>query len=307
MKEKMKKIFKNRIFIFVLGGLLFSGVTVYAVTYFPSNQVTYDNKESGLKSTDVQGAIDELYNTCFPSTIIGGNGLLENVEIVTSGDGLYKDEYEDGRYFYRGANPNNYVSFNAEKAGWRIISINSDGTIKIIKNNSTENKEFNSSGTGSWSNSSINTYLNNTFYSNLTLESQNKIVSHDFSVGVVSENNNDIVNQIQSENMTKWNGKIGFISVSEYLRANSNYSQCRTYQLNNSNSVCKNTNWLVTSYKWWTISEFNNYLTYYINDDGNVYGNELINSYAVRPVLYISSSVQITGGDGSQSNPYTFE
>ena len=168
MKEKIKKIIKGYLPGFITGIIVCGGVSVIAATYFPSNQVTYDNKESGLKSTDVQGAIDELYNTCFPSTIIGGNGLLENVEIVTSGDGLYKDEYEDGRYFYRGANPNNYVSFNAEKAGWRIISIEKDGTIKIIKNNSTENKEFNSSGTGNWSNSSINTYLNNTFYSNLT-------------------------------------------------------------------------------------------------------------------------------------------
>ena len=36
------------------------------MTYFPSNQVTYENSESGMQATDVQGAIDELYNTCFP-------------------------------------------------------------------------------------------------------------------------------------------------------------------------------------------------------------------------------------------------
>ena len=64
MKEKLKKIFNNKIFMFIFGGVLFSAVSVYAVTYFPSNQVTYDNKTSGLKSSDVQGAIDELYNTC---------------------------------------------------------------------------------------------------------------------------------------------------------------------------------------------------------------------------------------------------
>ncbi len=60
----IKKNLKNRIFIFVLGGVIFGTVGVCAVTYFPSNQVTFDNKMSGLKSTDVQGAIDELYNTC---------------------------------------------------------------------------------------------------------------------------------------------------------------------------------------------------------------------------------------------------
>ena len=64
MKNKFNKILKNRIFIFVLGGVLFGAVSVYAVTYFSSNQVTYDNGTSKLQSTNVQGAIDELYNTC---------------------------------------------------------------------------------------------------------------------------------------------------------------------------------------------------------------------------------------------------
>ena len=63
--KQIKKIFKNRIFIFILGGLIFGTVGVYAATYFPSNNVTYDNSESGLTSTDVQGAIDELYLKAF--------------------------------------------------------------------------------------------------------------------------------------------------------------------------------------------------------------------------------------------------
>ena len=71
MKEKLKKIFNNKIFMFIFGGVLFSAVSVYAVTYFPSNQVTYDNKTSGLKSSDVQGAIDELYTTCSKATSSG--------------------------------------------------------------------------------------------------------------------------------------------------------------------------------------------------------------------------------------------
>ena len=64
MRKNLKKIFNSKVFVFVLGGLLFSVVSVYAVTYFPSNQVTYDNKTSKLNSTNVQGAIDELYTTC---------------------------------------------------------------------------------------------------------------------------------------------------------------------------------------------------------------------------------------------------
>ena len=55
----------------------------------------------------------------------------QNVELVSSGDGLYVDQYENGRYIYRGQSPNNYVQFNNEL--WRIIAKETDGTYKIIR------------------------------------------------------------------------------------------------------------------------------------------------------------------------------
>lgn len=55
-----------------------------------------------------------------------------DVDLVTSGDGLYVDSYEDERYIYRGTNPNNYIEFNDEL--WRIVAKESDGTYKIIRN-----------------------------------------------------------------------------------------------------------------------------------------------------------------------------
>ena len=68
-----------------------------------------------------------------PEEPTAGSDLVESAGTVTSGDGLYKDSYEDNVYTYRGANPNNYVTFNGEQ--WRIISVNtSDNTIKIMRN-----------------------------------------------------------------------------------------------------------------------------------------------------------------------------
>ncbi len=55
-------------------------------------------------------------------------------KVVTSGDGLYKDTTEEGRYIYKGSNPNNYIKFNDEI--WRIMSVESDGTLKIIRQDS---------------------------------------------------------------------------------------------------------------------------------------------------------------------------
>ena len=100
---KLKKILKSKIFIFILGGILFSTVSVYAVTYFPSNQVTYDNGVSGLKSTDVQGAIDELYNTCQScSSAASGDYIYFTSDGTSSGDGegdmkLYKVSKDGGK------------------------------------------------------------------------------------------------------------------------------------------------------------------------------------------------------------------
>ena len=80
----IKKLFKSKIFLCILTALIIGTVSVYAVTYFPSNQVTYDNKTSGLKSSDVQGAIDELYNTC-SSAVSSGDYLYYAVNKYSSG------------------------------------------------------------------------------------------------------------------------------------------------------------------------------------------------------------------------------
>ena len=71
---------------------------------------------------------------------LNAKGNIKQIQTVTaaghkfrvadSGDGLYYDE-NTGEYYYRGANPNNYIEFNGEV--WRIMSINSSGNIKIIK------------------------------------------------------------------------------------------------------------------------------------------------------------------------------
>ena len=66
-------------------------VGVCAVTYFPSNQVTYDNKTSGLKSSDVQGAIDELYIKAQQISNVSDGKVEDMGGTVSSGSGLYKD------------------------------------------------------------------------------------------------------------------------------------------------------------------------------------------------------------------------
>ena len=64
MKEKIKRFWKRYLIGFITGMIVCGTVSVIAATYFPSSDVTYDNKTSGLESNNVQGAINELYNVC---------------------------------------------------------------------------------------------------------------------------------------------------------------------------------------------------------------------------------------------------
>ena len=308
--KKIKEFSKKYLIGFILGMLSAGVASVIAATYFPSNDVTYDNGTSGLSSTNVQGAIDELYGVCTAKT--GGDWVLDNTDIVTTGDGLYEDEYEDGKYTYKGANPNNYVTFNNEKAGWRIISINSDGSIKIMRDEdiNTSGIAWDTSNSNNWNRpATLNTYLNSTYYNSLTSTAQSQIVTSTYYAGAVTPSNNDMQDQINDEKGTTSNVKVALPTLSEYIRAGSNTS-CKTFSTYNSNyGTCKNSDWMYySSSSSWTLSPFssNSVGVFRVLDHGYVNNyNAYYAAYAVRPAITLSSDVQITGGTGTQSNPYT--
>lgn len=254
---------------------------------------------------------------------ITSEDLKENV--VESGDGLYKDIYEDGRYIYKGENPNNYITFNDET--WRIISIEADGTIKIT---STNTKQFlwdtslgyyegTNHGSNNWARpADVNTYLNGE-YLNSIKNNNNKIVNHTWYIGEIEENNSNISKQITDEKSTTWNGNIGLITLSEYLRANTNTEQCGNYNLYNNNaSTCDQTNWmtmlcylnLTTPYGIWTITPYNTddvdggYVES-IHIEAGIYGvNPGAQDWLISPSLYLSSDTTLSGS-GTEQDPYT--
>ena len=228
--------------------------------------------------------------------------------VTTTGDGLYADTYEEGRYIYKGANPNNYITFSGET--WRIISVESDNTIKIMRNERIGNMAWDDTNSNNWARpATLNTYLNETYLP--TLSESDKVVSHNYSIGAVTFGNNDLVAQIVSENGTIWNGKVGLITASEYLRANTNTAQCGTFSLNNDNySTCKDTNWIfnaVRSSSPWTISPYASHTRYvfYVDDSGSLNGFDAsLSLNGVVPVLYLSSDITLQG-EGTSQAPYT--
>ena len=279
-------------------------------------------------------------------------------DVVTSGDGLYEDSYENGRYVYKGNNPNNYIEFNGEL--WRIIAKETDGTYKIIRDQLSENRAFDEENYRTTANntfcdssysgcnvygkvngifrlmsgqkmgtvtedSSLSKYLNETYYNTLTSDAKNQVQTHAFNIGVVlvyggGNQNNSIYSDLNGEKAFQWTGNIGLPNVTDILRANSD-SRCNSAGAASGTleqNLCIS-NYLVNNMSEISFWTMNGYSTQTYATSGAVWipyrsGNRIsfsvqAPSYSggVRPVLFLKSTIKITGGNGSQSSPYMIE
>ena len=273
------------------------------VSYNSSVTSQPENTNSTITVTLNYKQDDETVVPPTPTIIIGG----QEVKIVTTGDGLYKDEYEDGKYTYKGANPNNYITFNNET--WRIISVENDGTIKIMRNENIGNRVWDIGHSDNWETTDIKTYLNGEYLSSITTN-QDKIVSHTWSIGEVTNDNSDLAGQIADENGTQSQSiSIGMITASEYLRANTNLEQCGSFSLTNDNySKCKMTNWIFNivpsdDFLWTILPGINRDEVFIIDSYGGLSLGVANAFLGVSPAVYLTSDIILTG-DGSQGNPF---
>ena len=321
MKEKIKKIILGYLPGFITGLIICGGISVIAATYFPSNDVTYDNSESGLSSTNVQGAIDELYDVCFPPK--AGSDIITDL-LPNNSDELYEDEHGDIRYY--GANPNNYVYFNcsdinSQKSNtcelWRILGI-IDGKIKIIKHVNLGTRQWSLYGYGNnWNNSNLKSYLNDEYYNGIKDYYRNMIseeiyylggVTNDNAISVTTSEYYDVErsSKVYSHNPTSVKQYIGLIYPSDYGYASGeNCLDIAIFRFN-SNLNCVNNNYLHSGVDEWLQSPSANASTHaaLLYDEGYVGSDQAYGSHYVRPSLYLVSETKIIGGDGSQSTPY---
>ena len=237
-------------------------------------------------------------------------------------------------YRYRGASPKNYVTFNNEV--WRILGIfpTDDGTgnienrIKLIRNESIGNAIWNEDESNNWARpATLNTELNTTYLNSLDSTSKSMIGNTKYYLGGYSDSNiqKDVMYQYERKiknttsnefyngtNPNNWVGKLALMYASDYGYAASD--ECTQTLVNYDNTTCKNNNWLFKGNEEWLLPQdasgsnlaffvtsgglVNFYLQFYIDA-----GNPL--EFAFRPVLYLTSSVKITGGNGTSSSPYT--
>ena len=94
---------KKYIIGFILGAVIFSGITVAAYS-LASKDVEYDNTSSGIEATNLQDAVDELYERM--NNVKIGNISVSNVTYKsTTGKtnapaNSVSGVFEEGKYYY---------------------------------------------------------------------------------------------------------------------------------------------------------------------------------------------------------------
>lgn len=283
-----------------------------------------------------------LKNNTKTEVEIGG----QDVAIVNKGDGLYEDEYIRNRYIYRGTNPNNYINFNGEL--WRIVSVDRDGNIQIMRNDILDAKAFDSKGVrdvngtdggsyctdaddgcNAWAanknivgnpkyfvngtfdgvvnkDSEMLIYLNNDYLKTIT-DTKN-MIDHDWSIGGVA-GDSSMKQETTTENRSSWNGKVALITASDYIKATIAKNCDSLDSMNLNYASCSAKNWM---YKegtaWWTISPMDNASVqlWYIGEAGFINNDSASKEFGVRPVVYLSDDIILTG-DGTMDSPYILE
>ena len=314
--------------------LLLSGIISYNYT-----NTSYAKWSSSVESKNIikLSVKKKDYALEFAQAKVGTDGLepiTHEVDNTLQVDSKFATEYR-----YRGGDSvvKNYVTFNNET--WRIIGIiptedtdgNVENRIKIIKDESIGNMKWNetkdttTSSYNNWVTGTLNTYLNNDYYNTLTTEAKNMIGTTKYYLGGYKSSGitSDVMWQYERKNEANRTGyyyganpimqndankKIAIMYASDYGYAAS--KEC-TSNLNNYNGSanCKTTNnWLDKSAYTWLLPQVSDYSSYafYVDSSGYVssYYNVGNRGIAVRPVLYLSSNVKISGGEGTSQKPY---
>ena len=232
---------------------------------------------------------------------------------------------ENGYYCVKDRGCNVWANINNTYYNGEIL--NPDFYYSFFENNSDiEIKHTSYRGTIT-QDSTMNTYLNNTW---LNVTNLNPIIeTHSFNVGSIRYFNGytggdkGIKMEKQEESLYTWNGKIGLSSITEYVESSTNVSCTSVYSnfYYNPNNVSIRTttnrnDWPCTnqSYNWmakgiieWFITadaiNENYYYTWEITSDGYFSSYYPDSPFGVRPAFYLKSSVTLTG-DGTETNPY---
>ena len=177
-----------------------------------------------------------------------------------------------------------------------------------------------SAGDNNWARpSSLNVYLNDNYYNQLTIEAQNMIDNAKFYLGGYSSSLINVKNIWKFERktsgsdyyisgrQTNYTSKLALMYPSDYGYASSGCRRGEQTLNDYNNDACISTNWLYNYLAEWTLAANikTETMAFNISYDGHFtspFGTS--DDISVRPVTYLTSNVKIASGTGTSSDPY---
>lgn len=311
------------------------------------NKLTIQNIKSDISCTvtykqfyykvEVAANKGTLYNALNLKDAILQNKVLENADITKASvtqsyydstskrsnivveNGLYKEQFTDGTvYYFRGAVDNNYIKF--ANLLWRIVKINSDGSVKLILNQSLKESDMDNYYINHYINDNNQAYNDlNSFYNNYLNQYAKYIVDNPFCVakfwttnsasGLKSQNNcneycylnnnerfSDCKISVSSNlDTNQISNPIGLLTPLEAIYAGIYYSF---------NSTVTSSSYLNNNTSWYTMASSNgsSSSSIYISNN-NLKLADYYTKANIRPVISIKGS-QMVKGKGTNNDPY---
>ena len=257
---------------------------------------------------------------------------------------------------YIGDAPNNYVYFNCTDDEdtdscevWRII-----GTFDVERTDPTDSSKtitetrmkivrgsdfastiaWDSSNVNDWSNASLKTYLNGTYYDSLSATAKGQIEDAIYYLGGWAWSNSDTTYTTEkiyemergtvtynNSRPTSWEGKVALMYPSDMYMTYAKTAGVGCYNQPMSSSVCGSTNgaysWIYntnklengSSYQWtWLLSPNSSIADGVFNGySSNLYDGNASSTGGGRPVVYLKSDIKIDTGTGEVGNPYVLK
>ena len=266
----------------------------------PKNYVTFNNEVWRILGV-------------FPTD--DGTGNIENrIKLV-------RNESIGDKYWDYTSSAYNYNTYDN-------LLLNAKNKLKVEYLNKSNNYEITMTaalleGSNNWARpSTLNTYLNGTYYNNISSVAQQMIGSSKYYLGGYTSAGITVSNMYSYErkisgsdyyrhsNPNSWVGKLALMYASDYGYAS---DICETKILQETTETkdirkCNTTNWLYNlknNEYLLNNSPHSDYSVFALTSGGNITnGGYASVASAVRPTLYLKPNVQIIDGDGTSANPY---
>lgn len=243
-----------------------------------------------------------------------GDLIAEKLKEKALGSGLYADPNIPNRYIYRGNDVNNYIQYSNKI--WRILSIEPNGSIKMIDYKFNSIMNWDTNGNDRWATSTLSNYLNSNYLAGITDTSGlvsgawvATFIRPSFSTTGLSISEYYEQYQDQESDTTSF-AQVGLPTVYDYMNATAS-DECRNHMM--TASGCSS--WL-SNYKGWTININGEAVdsngnpenrAYYFGDSNKILDAKTDTAQKVFPVVVLDRNNVYQSGTGSATDPYVLK